>query len=132
VSVPSLGDFSGVLRDSSSLKIHPANVGPGWYLLFIFLGILVSFWWRIANTYLKGEPVKPTKEDLKIAYFLLLPVFSVVIALVVFQQFLNATTLTNSLFLNGVIGFVYGFFWENATKKLGDSVNAAFTVAGSK
>jgi len=124
VSVPSFGNFTGFLKDSLAVTIEGKGLISGWYLIFIFGGILMSFWWRIANSYLEDTLIDPRREDLRAAYFLLLPIFSSVIALVIFQQFQKPTTTVDVL-SSAIVGFVYGFFWESATEKMGRTIKTA-------
>jgi hypothetical protein len=126
-------DFVGPTVNTSGTQVGTISIGVGvgglsktWYLVFLFTGILTSFWWRIANNYLKPEDdqidLAKKKQTWLIAYFLLVPIFSAIIALVVFSQLLPTLSLSADPFVNAISGFVYGFFWENATKKFGESV----------
>jgi hypothetical protein len=125
ISAGALGTFIGSETGSLSLSLKGSEFSSGWYLLCIFIGILTSFWWRVANHYLmKGEPSGlsgPTTRT-KIAQYLLLPFFSLVIALAVFRQFQESLTIANDPLVSATAGFAYGFFWESVSQKFGKTV----------
>ena len=124
VSVPGLGNFAKDLKDSLAVNIEGKGLTSGWYLFFIFAGILLSFWWRIANLTIEEKFDWPEREDYRAAYLLLLPLFSAIIALVLFQQFQRPGAQVDFL-TSAITGFVYGFFWESATEKIGQTAGVA-------
>lgn len=124
ISVPGLGNFTNNLKESIVVNVEGRGLTSGWYLFFIFAGILLSFWWRISNSIIEGTFNTPAHEDRRAAYLLLLPVFSSIIALVIFQQFERPGTQVDFL-SSAIAGFVYGFFWESATEKIGRTIKVA-------
>ncbi len=125
ISAGALGAHSGSKSGVLSLSLKGSEFTSGWYLLFIFSGILTSFWWRVANSYLADkESSEPSTQvgRKNIAKYLLLPFFSFVIALAVFRQFQESLPISNDPLMSAAAGFVYGFFWESASQKFGKTV----------
>jgi len=131
ISVPGVGNYSAVETGTLVIRIQDSELASTWYLVFILIGILTSFWWRIANGYLGGGDPFPNfkgdnRERLIVAYILVVPAFSGVIALVIFGDFLRSLTPGADALTRIISGFFFGFFWENAAKKLGESVSGAY------
>ena len=130
VTLGTLGNFTGIESTTLFVTVEGGEFAAPWYIIFLFAGLLTSFWWRIANTYLEeGKILDNWRDARRIAYMLLLPVFSAIIAVVVFNQLLPTLVLSADPLATAISGFVYGFFWENATKKFGQSVTRLYGTA---
>jgi hypothetical protein len=121
--------YNGTKPGFITIHVEGKDFASGWYLIFIFTGILASFWWRLTNTYFDDE-IEGKKESKwrglepnpKIAYLLFLPLVSLVIALVVFRQFQESLTVNIDPMVAAVAGFTFGFFWESVATKFGGSI----------
>jgi len=130
VAIAGIGTFNRLETGTLSISVQEAEFTSVWYLIFILIGILTSFWWRIANAYLSGGAAFPNfaknRERRIVTCVLVIPAFSAVIALVIFGDFLRSLTPGADAFTRAVSGFFFSFFWENAAKKLGESVSGAY------
>jgi hypothetical protein len=119
--------FDDVYIFELEFQVRASDFTSGWYLLFLFVGILTSLWWRLLNEYL--DPLKEPLDKLgtnnrRITYLVFLPIASFLIAVAIFRQFQKDITLTSDPLVNVVAGFTYGFFWESVTNKFGKTVFA--------
>jgi hypothetical protein len=121
--------YNGTKPAFITIQVEGQDFASGWYLIFIFTGILASFWWRLANEFfddeIKGKKKsnwRKLKGNKRIAYFLFLPGVSLLIALVVFRQFQESLGVSIDPIVTAVGGFTFGFFWESVANKFGGSI----------